>query len=136
MIYTLYEKSPTAPLNLLDMTCIHVIVKLYKCTKKELKPETMIKLPCRTCGKIHSRFGLVTQFDIQVVEGMAVVDEDFHDPLCVWLKNYSTHLYHMTKDERIPQIANQTYAKVQWKKATQTFDKMERNEEGIGCMGK
>ena len=50
-----------------------------------------IKLPLRPHGKIYSRSGLASQYDVELIGGTTVVAEDFIGPLCFWLRNHSSH---------------------------------------------
>ena len=92
-----------------------------------------VQLPSGTVGKLASRSGLSTQFNIEV--GAGWIDRDYRGEIMVELRNFSSHAYQVRLGDRIAQliVLNVATADVA---LTEKLDDSERGSRGFGSSGK
>ena len=92
-----------------------------------------IQLPVGTVGKIASRSGLSSKFNIEV--GAGWIDSDYRGELLVGLKNFGSDPYSVRTGERIAQLIVIKIVKVKLIE-TDKLNLTERGEGGFGSGGR
>ena len=92
-----------------------------------------IELPVGIVGRIGSRSGLSTNFNVEV--GAGWIDSDFRGEVMVELKNLSSADYKITAGDRIAQLILLTTANAQFV-ASDNLDSTSRGTSGIGSTGR
>ena len=92
-----------------------------------------VQLPYGTVGKLASRSGLSTRFNIEV--GAGWIDSDYRGEIMVELRNFSSHEYRVRPGDRIAQliVLNVAIANIA---LVDQLDDSERGSRGFGSSGK
>jgi len=92
-----------------------------------------VQLPGGTVGKVASRSGLSTKYNIEV--GAGWIDSDYRGELMVELKNFSSEPLNIKVGQRVAQLIIINITDATFIQTTE-LEKTDRGEKGFGSSGK
>ena len=94
-----------------------------------------LALPDGTEAQVRPRSGLAAKFGISVLNAPGTIDADYRGEVKVILVNLSNEPFTVNPGERIAQLVDARYEKVEWDEV-EVLDETERGEGGFGSTGR
>lgn len=90
-----------------------------------------MQIPVGFVGLVWDRSGMAAKHSIHTFAG--VIDSSYRGEICIVLKNFGSHDFHVTKNMRIAQLVIQPYLQVEITEGE--LDDTKRGESGFGSSG-
>ena len=110
------------------------IISVYPHKTVMLPTNISLEIPHGHFGAIHSRSGLSTKKGLALVNGVAVIDEDYRGAIGIPIHNYGNLPQSIEPYERVAQLVITPYKEVDFEEVEELSD-TDRGNGGFGSTG-
>lgn len=110
------------------------IISVYPHKTVMLPTNIALEIPHGYFGAIHSRSGLSTKKGLALVNGVAVIDEDYRGAIGIPIHNYGNLPQSIEPYERVAQLVITPYKEVEFEEVEELSDTA-RGNGGFGSTG-
>ena len=110
------------------------IISVYPHKTVMLQTNIALEIPHGYFGAIHSRSGLSTKKGLALVNGVAVIDEDYRGAIGIPIHNYGNLQQSIDPYERVAQLVITPYKEVDFEEVEELSD-TDRGNGGFGSTG-
>ena len=110
------------------------IISVYPHKTVMLQTNIALEIPHGYFGAIHSRSGLSTKKGLALVNGVAVIDEDYRGAIGIPIHNYGNLPQSIEPYERVAQLVITPYKEVDFEEVEELSD-TDRGNGGFGSTG-
>ena len=110
------------------------IISVYPHKTVMLQTNIALEIPHGYFGAIHSRSGLSTKKGLALVNGVAVIDEDYRGAIGIPIHNYGNLPQSIDPYERVAQLVITPYKEVDFEEVEELSD-TDRGNCGFGSTG-
>ena len=110
------------------------VISVYPHKTVMLPTNIALEIPNGYFGAIHSRSGLSTKKGLALVNGVAVIDEDYRGAIGIPIHNYGNLPQSIEPYERVAQLVITPYKEVDFEEVEELSD-TDRGNGGFGSTG-